>query len=219
MEPALKSGALVVAARKQLAVGQIVVAKQAGREVVKRIERINGDKVYLIGDNRFESDDSRQVGPISKQAILGVAIMKFHLASATKAPAPISNGWLIVPFAYAGLLLVMILAQLMTFEKFIPLIASYGIWGGDIGAKITTVLIVTVEIFALPFLLRMDLSPLARLYSVIFSLAVSNNGLFSTLLPVKGVWVLVIIAALFVLAAVSFYVLRGQKVFSSLNHR
>lgn len=63
MEPALSHGHLVVGwkwFRPQ--VGQIVVVRTVSRPLIKRIVSIQGEKVWLEGDNKGQSTDSRQLG-------------------------------------------------------------------------------------------------------------------------------------------------------------
>lgn len=43
-------------------------------EIVKRIQRIQGDKVYVVGDNKKQSTDSRMFGPILRQEIVGKVV-------------------------------------------------------------------------------------------------------------------------------------------------
>ena len=91
MEPALPAGALlaVTAPAAALEVGMVVVVKRAeGREDVKRIVAGPGDRFTLAngkdvtlgqeefavaGDNRAASTDSRQHGPVNRDAIVAVA--------------------------------------------------------------------------------------------------------------------------------------------------
>jgi len=68
---------------------------------------------------------------------------------------------------YAAILIIFALAQLFTFEDFIKLIQSYQLPGGLTLAYFLASFIVVVEIFALPFLLRMRVSPLFRVLSMV----------------------------------------------------
>lgn len=75
MLPTLKEGQLVIGWRiSQPAKKQIVIAKQNGREVIKRIAEIDGDNIYLLGDNLQQSTDSRNFGPVKPQDILAVLL-------------------------------------------------------------------------------------------------------------------------------------------------
>lgn len=71
-----------------------------------------------------------------------------------------------VAWVYAGVLTVMALGQLFSFEEFMPLIEKYGLPGGHGVAVLVACVLVFGEIFALPFLLRMRLSPLMRWFSL-----------------------------------------------------
>jgi len=90
--------------------------------------------------------------------------MKF--ARALPAPSPKSETVKKVAWIYAALLVVMVVGQLFSFEKFIPLIADYWLPGGKGTTTLMAGLIVVSEVFALPFLLRMPLSPLMRWFSL-----------------------------------------------------
>jgi hypothetical protein len=90
------------------------------------------------------------------------------LVKAVPAPTPRSEAVKWGAWVYAGILVSMVLLQLFAFEKFLPLIEAYGIPGGDGVAA----LIVVLEVFSLPFLLRMPLSPLARICSMAGSMIV-----------------------------------------------
>ena len=55
-------------------IGDIVVIKKSGIEVVKRIEKVDGKKVFVVGDNNDESTDSRDFGPVNMDQIVGKVI-------------------------------------------------------------------------------------------------------------------------------------------------
>lgn len=76
MLPTLKKGQLVWATHfKTPKVGDVVVALQNGREVIKRIGQISdGWQVQLLGDNPAHSTDSRHLGTIPMRNITGVVI-------------------------------------------------------------------------------------------------------------------------------------------------
>jgi len=76
MEPTLLEGRVIIATTfKTPKVGDVVVAVQNGREVVKRISKITNDwQVTLLGDNQGHSTDSRHHGSIPKRKILGVVV-------------------------------------------------------------------------------------------------------------------------------------------------
>ena len=91
---------------------------------------------------------------------------------AVLAPEPRSVIARNLAWVYAAILVVMALGQLYAFEKFIPLITAYGLPGGETMATVIASLIVFAEIFALPFLLRMRVSPLMRWFSLACSVIV-----------------------------------------------
>ena len=52
-------------------IGDIVVIKKAGKEIVKRIIKISRSEVFVEGDNKNESTDSRHFGPINMDQVVG----------------------------------------------------------------------------------------------------------------------------------------------------
>lgn len=79
MEPALPAGSLVIVqpldAATTLRAGDIVVARRPDRpelEVIKRIHSIDAaGTIFLIGDNRRASSDSRDFGALTRDQVLG----------------------------------------------------------------------------------------------------------------------------------------------------
>ncbi len=94
------------------------------------------------------------------------------LAYAVKAQPPRSQSVKVIAWVYAAVLTVMVVGQLFAFEDFIPLIANYWLPGGNGTASLVGCLIVVTEVFAIPYLLRMPLSPLMRWTSMICGLIV-----------------------------------------------
>lgn len=77
MSPTLKEGQLVFAIKsKKYHIGQIVIANQNSREVIKRIAEINGKEARLLGDNMAYSSDSRKYGPVKTQDIIARVIFR-----------------------------------------------------------------------------------------------------------------------------------------------
>jgi hypothetical protein len=50
-------------------VGNIVVASRPDRPLIKRITKIEGRLIWIEGDNRSFSTDSRHFGPIDRTAL------------------------------------------------------------------------------------------------------------------------------------------------------
>lgn len=56
-------------------VGDIVVIKKNGKDMVKRIQKIHGYEYFVQGDNNKESTDSRSFGPILISEIVGKVVL------------------------------------------------------------------------------------------------------------------------------------------------
>lgn len=78
----------------------------------------------------------------------------------------------------AGIIAVMAVAQLFTFENFPAVIASIWLPGGEVMARVIAAFIVIAEILALPFLLSMRLSPLFRVVSMVLGWIIVLKWLF-----------------------------------------
>ncbi|MEI7539670.1 MAG: hypothetical protein WCJ36_02800 [Candidatus Saccharibacteria bacterium] len=88
------------------------------------------------------------------------------LVKATQAREPRTRESQTIAYAYGAILVIFVVAQLFTFDKFLPLLASFNLPGGDAAAYLLGGIIVVGEVFALPFLLNMSISPLMRIVSM-----------------------------------------------------
>jgi hypothetical protein len=104
-----------------------------------------------------------------------------ELVRTTPAPEPRSKDVAKIAILYAVIVTVMAVAQLFTFETFLQLIEAFGLPGGRQTAYVLGSLLVVSEVFALPFLLRFDLSPAFRWVCMGFSWLVAAIWLFVTL--------------------------------------
>lgn len=86
--------------------------------------------------------------------------------SATPAPVPKTKDVRRIATFLAGVFVVMAVAQLFTFEEFLVLVEGFGFASGPGFAHLFTAVLIAAEVFAIPFLLRMRLSPLLRWVSV-----------------------------------------------------
>jgi hypothetical protein len=78
-------------------VGAVVLAADPrnGRDIVKRVVKIEGGKVWLGSDNPAEGTDSRQFGPVGAESVLGVVTLdlsrvtvEMRLTRFTTSPPP-----------------------------------------------------------------------------------------------------------------------------------
>ena len=84
----------------------------------------------------------------------------------TTAPTPKTKDAKRIALFYAIIIVVFTVAQLFTYDEFPALIISFGLPGGEQFSIFLTALLVSVEVFALPFLLRMPLSKAFRYFSM-----------------------------------------------------
>jgi len=86
MLPALRRGDLLAVRALRPGeprLGQLVVARQSGREVVKRVVRVPGEGeppsegFWLEGDNAARSSDSRTAGPVLREELSGVVQARY----------------------------------------------------------------------------------------------------------------------------------------------
>ena len=138
----------------------------------------------------------------------------------TTAPAPKTNNTSWVSLALAAILIGLAVAQLYSFEDFPEVITGLGLPGGAIWASTYASLLVTGEVLALPFLLRMTLSPAMRIVSMVTGWMVIvawfiimiwtninidepvNSGILGATVPVAlGWWAVCVFVALGALAA------------------
>ncbi|MFN3195136.1 MAG: signal peptidase I [Chlorobiota bacterium] len=92
MSPTLKKGELVIISKlaydifgfeyKQQLPNDIVTFNKNNELLVKRISYItHDDRIFVVGDNIENSNDSRSFGLISKEEIIGKAIIKVNISS------------------------------------------------------------------------------------------------------------------------------------------
>ncbi|HWZ65397.1 MAG TPA: S24/S26 family peptidase [Patescibacteria group bacterium] len=80
MLPVLRQGVVVIGWRlKRPNVGNIVIAKWQGRELIKRVADVRPDSYYLVGDNPVASTDSRTYGWLPASAVVAVVVFTLHL--------------------------------------------------------------------------------------------------------------------------------------------
>lgn len=76
MRPALRPGQLVLGYRwGQPREGQVVVA-QSDRLLIKRVAKLDGDRIWLLGDNAQASTDSRQLGWLPLAVVEAVIVAR-----------------------------------------------------------------------------------------------------------------------------------------------
>jgi nickel-type superoxide dismutase maturation protease len=81
MEPTIKNGGTVLVSNllylfQNPRVGDIVAVREAGEIFIKRITDVQKDKLFLEGDNKQDSLDSRKFGFVSRGKIIGKVFYK-----------------------------------------------------------------------------------------------------------------------------------------------
>lgn len=72
MQPILRSGQLVLAGgSRRLQAGQVVIVRHNGIEKIKRIQQLEPDRLYVVGDNLSASTDSRHFGWLPRASVRG----------------------------------------------------------------------------------------------------------------------------------------------------
>lgn len=82
MEPTVREGdwLLVRQLRRLPRVGELVIAadpREPARLLVKRVARVAGDQVTVVGDRPDRSTDSRHFGALPASAIVGRPILRY----------------------------------------------------------------------------------------------------------------------------------------------
>lgn len=73
--PTLRQGDIVIAKKSiYVSPGDVVIAIQSGREVIKRVDEISDKGIYIVGDNTSHSTDSRHYGAINAENVIGVVL-------------------------------------------------------------------------------------------------------------------------------------------------
>jgi len=75
MNPNYRNGKLVLVSYvAKYSVGDVVVAFMDRREVIKRISKMTDGRVFLVGDNKHNSTDSRKHGWIVESNLMGKVV-------------------------------------------------------------------------------------------------------------------------------------------------
>lgn len=106
--------------------------------------------------------------------------------NATEAAAPKSKESVKVGIFLAGVFTVIALVQLTTFDAFIEILGGFNFPGGESTAFAVAAVSVVSTVFALPFLLRMRLSPAFRWLSMVF------GWIAAVTLAKLAVWMMVV---------------------------
>ena len=75
MLPAYSPGAhLVTFNRSKIRLGDVIVFARDEKKYLKRVDRVEGDLIYVSGDNRRES---AKMQPVEKSQIIGKVILRY----------------------------------------------------------------------------------------------------------------------------------------------
>jgi signal peptidase I len=80
MLPGYRSGDYIITSsfHTRFKPGDVIVLNHptAYTKLVKRVSRIEDDRLFVLGDNRLESQDSRAFGSIDKKQVIGKVVFK-----------------------------------------------------------------------------------------------------------------------------------------------
>ncbi|HZM64450.1 MAG TPA: S26 family signal peptidase [Candidatus Saccharimonadales bacterium] len=76
MQPTLQPRQLVVGIRvlRRLQPGQIVIIRHQGIEKIKRVAHMQGDQLFVVGDNPGQSTDSRSFGMLPRSVVIAKVV-------------------------------------------------------------------------------------------------------------------------------------------------
>jgi phage repressor protein C with HTH and peptisase S24 domain len=76
MLPRFEDGRVLVASGwfRSLRPSDVIIVHHDGREKIKRIHQVEGDQLYVVGDNPAESTDSRDFGWLSQELVAAKVI-------------------------------------------------------------------------------------------------------------------------------------------------
>jgi len=101
--------------------------------------------------------------------------------TSTTAPEAKTRNSMVIGLMLAVFFILMLVAQLFTYEDFPAVLSGMWLPGGSKAATILAAVIVIVELFSLPFFLRMRVSLLMRFVSMIMGWLVVSMWLFITI--------------------------------------
>lgn len=67
---------IIIRYGKSFSVGDLIIFKRDDHTEIKRVERIEDDGLFVVGDNDLMSLDSRTYGLISPDSVIGRAIAR-----------------------------------------------------------------------------------------------------------------------------------------------
>ncbi|HET6622803.1 MAG TPA: S26 family signal peptidase [Candidatus Saccharimonadales bacterium] len=213
MSPVLQPGDIVVSLPLKVRAGDVVLATQAGREVVKRVAKIDDRGYFLVGDNMTKSTDSRKHGSVKKQDILGRVIVRLP-----KAVAPVKPKTKLATYLSLVLATMMVLLSVINLSRIDQLVPTLnGVLPGDQTTAAWAVIVIAMsQLLAVPYLLGLKISPLAHVVSgflsvltpliwcliAIWSLGqVGSVGLFSSYIDLPASWPLTVLLLLWLTAS------------------
>jgi hypothetical protein len=87
----------------------------------------------------------------------------------------------------AAIITILVTAQLFSYEKFPSVLSGYWLLGDQVMVHLIAALLVSAEVLAIPFLLRMNVSPLMRGLSMVCGWAVAATWLLLSVWAVVSV--------------------------------
>lgn len=150
------------------------------------------------------------------------------MITATK-PTQVSQAFRMTSYGLGLWVTGMAVAQMVSFEEFVRALEGYK-FAGETGSVALAIALIALEIFSVPFLFRLTMSPLARMFSALFTVllpcvwvvllasvllrdvSVANAGLFGGFMEVQvSALILTLAVAWMTVVGWSFGPLGGHK--------
>ncbi len=70
-------------------IGEILVLNLNGKDLIKRVAKIEDDQIFVEGDNKYESTDSRNFGAVSMENVIGKVVYRSNEIPCPQCATPV----------------------------------------------------------------------------------------------------------------------------------
>ncbi len=94
MLPTLKDGTDVLSFNwayigRKPSIGEVIVLNFQGKDLVKRVTKVEGEEIFVEGDNKQDSFDSQDFGTVRASQVVGKVVYGFGEIPCPKCSAPV----------------------------------------------------------------------------------------------------------------------------------